>query len=148
MRRLLIALCACGLVSGCGPPTLAEPTPVGPPAVTPVPPPPGPSPIRGTPITIGEEFRGLLTAHGTENILEVTAGSDGMLAVSVTWDPRLGRIEVWVGDEMFGQHTQDRITGLLPVLSGEKYLLRVRDGAPWDYDDLSLPFVLSTSLSR
>src|SRR4029453_8997337 len=36
----------------------------------------------------------------------------------------------------------------LPVISGQTYSVRVRDGAPWDYDELDLPFVLTTSLTN
>ena len=38
------------------------------------------------------------------------------------------------------------IVAKLPVIAGGKYSVTVADAAPWDYDDLLLPFVLTTSM--
>jgi hypothetical protein len=36
------------------------------------------------------------------------------------------------------------VVGRLPVSAGLKYRVSVADGAPWDYGDLSLSYVLTT----
>jgi hypothetical protein len=35
---------------------------------------------------------------------------------------------------------------MLPVVAGQRYGVRVADGAPWDYDELFLAFALTASV--
>jgi len=34
------------------------------------------------------------------------------------------------------------------VSAGQTYSVKISDGAPWDYDDLNLPFVMTTSIEQ
>jgi hypothetical protein len=38
--------------------------------------------------------------------------------------------------------------GRLAVIAGETYRLTLADGAPWDYDNLTVPYVLTTHIER
>jgi|SRR5215471_8691743 len=99
-------------------------------------------------ITLGEEVKGTLTGHGTELFFELMTPADGVLVVRVDWDPSQGRLQLDLADRLFANCPDNvsPIIGSLPVRVGEKYRVRVSDGAPWDYDALVLPFVMTTSM--
>jgi hypothetical protein len=99
-------------------------------------------------IRVGEEVTGALTAHGAENLFELTAPADGTLSARLSWDSTHGRLTLMLADTRFSPVPFDAslIVGTLPVVAGRRYRVRVADGAPWDYDDLFLPFVLTTSI--
>jgi hypothetical protein len=86
-----------------------------------------------------------LTVHGEEKFYEVTAPSDGTLLVRVTWDPGEGNIELDLGYTAWGGNGV--IVARQPVIAGGKYSVIVGDGAPWDYGELFLPFVLTVSMA-
>ena len=96
-------------------------------------------------ITVGEEVRSTLTGHGTGMLFELTAPADGALVVRVDWNPTQGRLQLELADRLFANNLSP-VLGSLPVLVGGKYRVRISDGAPWDYDDLVLPFVMTTSM--
>jgi hypothetical protein len=83
-----------------------------------------------------------------ERLFEITGKADGALTLSLTWDPSRGAIELWLDDRGVQGNPPGRIASTLPIVRGQRYLLRVADAAPWDYDDLHLPFVLTTAFSR
>lgn len=56
-----------------------------------------------------------------------------------------GRLELYVDDVRFIQSPPTVAT--LRVTAGRTYRLKVVDGAPWDYDEMYVPFVLSTSMN-
>jgi len=99
-------------------------------------------------ISVGEEVKGTLSFHGDERLFELTARSDGTLVARVSWEPSRGRLELMLADRWFGpsQPEGSPIVGTLPVVAGQTYRVRIADGAPWDYDDLLVPFVLTTSI--
>jgi hypothetical protein len=155
MRQLGALLCLLILASACGGvDTLpAGPSTVRSPATT-VPssdPTPVPSPAPPTPqvISVGKEVKDSLTLHGTaDRLFELTAPSNGTLVVRVDWDPKQGRLQLDLADRQFANSPDNRspIVGKLSVVASGKYRVRVSDGAPWDYDNLFLPFVLTTSI--
>jgi hypothetical protein len=100
-------------------------------------------------INVGDEVNETLTFHGDEKLFELTAPSDGTLVVRLSWDPNQGRLALDLADREFANFPENwsPIIGTLPVRAGEKYLVTVADGAPWDYDALFLPFVLKVGLS-
>jgi len=99
-------------------------------------------------IGVGEEVKDALVSHGSDRLFEVTVPCDGTLAARLTWDPKEGHLELKLADTRFTPTPPDLspIVGKLPVAAGRSYRIRVTDGAPWDYNDLLLPFVLTTSL--
>jgi hypothetical protein len=99
-------------------------------------------------ITVGEEVRSTLTGHGTGMLFDLTAPADGALVVRVDWNPTQGRLQLELADRLFANFPDNLspVLGSLPVLVGGKYRVRISDGAPWDYDDLVLPFVMTTSM--
>jgi hypothetical protein len=78
-------------------------------------------------------------------VYELTAPRDGALLVRLAWDPHQGLLELRVADIPFTTASPPLIAGIR-VAAGQKYSVRVLDGVPWDYDDLRLPFVLTTSI--
>jgi hypothetical protein len=102
----------------------------------------------GRVISVGEQVSGTLTAHGTSMLFDLTAPSDGTLVVRLNWDPQQGSLELHLGDRVLYAvpPAQSLIVGRLRVTAGRTYRLRVADFAAWDYDDLFLPFVLTTSI--
>jgi len=97
-------------------------------------------------IAVGGEVHDALTFHGDKRIFELTGPSDGTLVVRVTWDPDRGRLELKLSDTTVA--SDPPIVGRLRVAAGERYLVTVADYAPWDYDDLFLPFVLTASVEE
>ena len=90
----------------------------------------------------------MLRVHGARNIYSVTPASDGTLVVRVDWAPTQGRLQLDLADKVFANFPDNRspIVGELPVAAGVTYRIKVADGAPWDYDGLSLQYVLTTSI--
>ena len=99
-------------------------------------------------ITVGKEVTGTLEAHGAAIIYELTAASDGTLVARLDWAPTQGRLQLGLADKLFANFPDNRspLSAKLPVAAGLKYRIRVSDGAPWDYDVLTLPFELTTSI--
>jgi len=97
-------------------------------------------------ISVGEEVTGTLEVHGTRNVFELTAPSDGTLVARVSWRPTQGRLELWLADTLSSQADKPPITGRLTVVAGRKYRVTVADYAAWDYDTLFLPYVLTTDI--
>ncbi len=146
MRTTALLLGAALLVVGCDHDGQSIRPPAAPTTITPPPPPPPPpaDSRRGNPIAFGERTGGTLTHHGDEELFEVTAPADGLLVVSVTFDATAGRIELWLDEKGFGSNG-GRVDGRLQVVAGLRYLISVSDGAPWDYGDLRLPFVVTAT---
>ncbi len=97
-------------------------------------------------ITVGEEVTGTLEVHGAENVFELTAPSDGTLVVRLSWLPTQGRLELWLTDTFSSNADKPPIVGKLTVVAGRKYRVMVADAAAWDYDNLFLPYVLTTDI--
>ena len=144
MRTTAMLLGAALLVSGCDHDGQSIRPPAAPTAITAPPPPPPAESRRGKPIVFGERVGSTLTHHGDEELFEVTAPADGLLVVSVTFDATAGRIELGLNEKAFASHG-GRVDGRLQVAAGLRYLISVADGAPWDYDDLRLPFVVAAT---
>jgi hypothetical protein len=146
--RLAALLCLLLLASACGEgggglQTLAGPSAVPSPAL----PAPSPPPPAHRAINVGEEVKDTLTFHGDQRVFELTAASDGTLVARVSWERSRGVLELMLADRRFGPSTPEgSIIGTLLVVAGQRYRVRVADGAPWDYDDLFLPFALTTSV--
>jgi FG-GAP-like repeat/FG-GAP repeat len=105
-------------------------------------------PDGGRQINVGEEVTDALTAHGTEKLYQLKASSDGTLILRLNWRRPGGILELQLADRLFV--TRDwtpPIVAKLPVTAGQTYSVRVMDGAPWDYGDFNLPFVLTTSIT-
>jgi hypothetical protein len=94
-------------------------------------------------ITVGANVTATLSAHGAAHVYELTAPATGTLVASVSWTRDLGPLQLNMADTMF---TTDPLVGRIPVTAGSKYRVMVSDGAPWDYDALSLPYTLSTTV--
>jgi hypothetical protein len=94
---------------------------------------------------VGEEVADVLTQHGTERAYTFTAPSTGTVDVRVNWDGTCGGLELWFGN-VFAARAPGSIEAKLPVVAGQQYRVRVADAAAWDYDELWLPFVLTTSI--
>jgi hypothetical protein len=134
------------LASACAPGGEKQPTVVQPTTLPTQPPPPPPArPPSGQLISVGERVEGALAVHGSHKAYELTAPSDGLLVVELSWNTKQGNLELWLEDTQFAQHASPTI-GTVTVSAGRRYRLRVFDGAPWDYDDLYVPFVLTTTI--
>jgi hypothetical protein len=146
-----IAACLLVIASACGSGGSELGMPQGPSGVpSPGPPsPPAPIPV-GRQITVGEEVTDTLTDHGTDRLYQLTAPSDGTLIVRLSWDPNRGSLELRLADIRFASRPPDRspIIAKLPVAAGQTYSVWVMDAAPWEYDELSLSFVVTTSITR
>ncbi len=107
---------------------------------------PSATPSAITVIALGREVTDTLQFHGADKIYELTAPSDGTLVARLGWTPMQGRLHLDLAGAPFSNFPDNvsPIVGKLPVAAGVKYRIRVADGAPWDYDDLSLPYVLTT----
>ena len=134
---LLLVTTACGndgtLPAPSAIPSPTAPTDPAPPAAPTVP-----------NIDVGEDVQDALTVHGSAKLLELTAPSDGTLVVQLSWNASQGSLELWLDDQQF--MGASLIVGTLHVAAGSKHRIKVVDGAPWDYDDLYVRFVLSASL--
>jgi hypothetical protein len=95
---------------------------------------------------VGEEVAGTLAVHGSEDVFELTAPSNGTLTARLSWAPTQGRLELWFGDILPSQPDGPPIVAEIHVAAGRKYVVKVVDGAPWDYDNMFLPYVLTTAL--
>lgn len=144
MRRRL-TICFLVLSCGCGSQSGRPATPVQPTVSTPLP----AAPIVRQTLIVGEEVTDALIGHGTDRLYQITAPLDGTLGVHVSWDPSRGRLQLRLADARFASHesgTLHSIDGELVVQGGHIYFLTITDGAPWDSDDLDLPFVLKTTI--
>jgi hypothetical protein len=113
----------------------------GPPAAPPAPP---PAPVDRA-IRIGEEVKDTLIGHGSRRVYALTAPVDGLLVAQLSWDTKDGYLELWLEDTAFVRSSSPTI-GRLQVFAGQTYHVGVFDSVPWDYDDLVVPFVLTTSI--
>ena len=140
----LAVLCLLMFASACAEGSGDLPTLTGPSAVQ-SPEPSPPPPAHG--INVGEEITDTLTFHGDQRVFELTAASNGTLVARVSWERSRGVLELMLADRRFGPSTPEgSIVGTLLVVPGQRYGVRVADGAPWDYDELFLPFALTTSV--
>jgi len=130
----LLVLCAAACGSNSRPPT----TPSIPSATAPS------VAVRG--IAIGENVTGTLQVHGAKNVFELTAPSSGTLVARLSWSSTQGRLELWLADTLSAQSDKPPIAGTLTVVAGQKYRVTVADAAAWDYDELFLPYVLTTDI--
>jgi hypothetical protein len=89
---------------------------------------------------------GALEGNGSQNTFELTAPSNGTLTVTVSWDSKDGIVELVLGSKQFGWELGNPLTGGVTVVAGQKYLVTIADGAPWDYDGLHLPYTLKSSI--
>jgi hypothetical protein len=90
-----------------------------------------------------------LTGHGTARFYQLTVPSDGTLIVRVSWDPHRGSLELELADRRFASSPPDwspPVVGELSVAAGRTYSVKIADAAPWDYDDLNLPFVVTATI--
>jgi hypothetical protein len=98
-------------------------------------------------IRVGEVVSGVLTANGDSRVYALIARTRGTVTLRVTWDPRHGALELWIGDRLLVPSGDGSpIVARVRVIAGEKYGVRVADAAPWDYGGLYLPFTLSASI--
>lgn len=146
-RRLLAALIILSGVSAWGPVGALRALSVTTSAV-PASAQPSASRVDARQIRVGDVITDALVVHGDGVLYELTAPSDGMLVVQVRWEPWRGHVELWSGDTPLFDLSPDRSTlvASFPVVAGQKYSFGVYDGAPWDYDDLFLPFKLTTTV--
>ena len=118
------------------------------PSVAPPPAPPSPPlPQTGRQISVGEEVTDTLTAHGAQMLYQLTAPRDGTLILRLSWERHRGLLELRLADTRFSASPPDwspPIVAQLSVAAGRTYSVRIMDGAPWDYDVLYLPFVVTT----
>jgi hypothetical protein len=98
-------------------------------------------------INIGEEVTSGLVAHDTYATFELTAPADGKVIARLKWNPKDGRLEVILAARHIVPSQNDgSIVATFAVSAGRMHRIVVADGAPWDYDTLNLPFVLTTSV--
>jgi hypothetical protein len=107
--------------------------------------PTGPSEIARE-IAVGQEVRGTLDVHGTRDVFELTAPSDGTLVVRLSWPSTQGRLELWLDDALSSQAPNPPVVGQVTIVAGRKYRVTVADSAAWDYDTFSLPYVFTTAI--
>ena len=93
-----------------------------------------------------ENVTGTLQVHGAKNVFELTAPSSGTLVARLSWSSTQGRLELWLADTLSAQSDKPPIAGTLTVVAGQKYRVTVTDAAAWDYDELFLPYVLTTDI--
>ena len=147
MKHLATPLGLLVLVSGCNSSVRDLPTAPPPPPVVSSPPPSPPiDPRPVVPISVGQEVTGALLVHGGSEVFELTAPSAGTLVVQITWNAARGVIELRLANAQFDAKPGNPIIARLKVEAGQKYRLTVVDGAPWDYDDLNLPYSLKTAI--
>ena len=146
-RRLLAALIILSGVSAWGPVGALRALSVTTSAV-PASAQPSASRVDARQIRVGDVITDALVVHGDGVLYELTAPSDGMLVLQVRWEPLRGHVQLWSGDTPLFDLSPDRSTlvASFPVVAGQKYSFGVYDGAPWDYDDLFLPFKLTTTV--
>jgi hypothetical protein len=71
------------------------------------------------------------------------------LIVLLSWEPHGGLLELGMAETLFTASPLDwspPILGKLSVAAGRTYRVTVTNGAPWDYDELNLPYLLTTSM--
>ena len=145
MRCFTGLLCLSVLGSACGsdrggPPAVALTSPTSESR-------PSASPEPHQVITVGEKVETALTFHGESKHFELVAPLSGTLIARVSYERSRGVLQLDLGDQISVASPPDgSIVGKLPVAVAQRYRVRVADGAPWDYDDLFLPFVLTTSI--
>jgi hypothetical protein len=107
---------------------------------------PPPSVTTAQVIMVGEEVRDTLTFNGDDRLFELMAPSGGTLVARLSLDP--GRLELNLAGRIFANFPDNLspIVGELPVVAGERYRVRVADGAPWDYGGSFLPFILTIAI--
>jgi hypothetical protein len=146
MKHLSTLLCLVVLAAACGSDSGTEvSTPTSPPP--PVVPAPTGSWGPAIRVAVGQEVKAILEDHGAKHTFELTAPTSGTLITRVTW---LGGelLALWAGGVSLVQTSQSPMLGRLAVIAGETYRLTLADGAPWDYDNLTVPYVLTTHIER
>jgi hypothetical protein len=154
---LAVLICLALVATACGrdgaqPAPSSIPSPVAPVDTTPAPSPAPPSAAR---INVGEEVKDALTSHGTSRLFEVTAPSEGTLVVQVSWNASQGLLALSLQDAPFTGPFWDtdvrsdapgHVIAKVHVVAGRTFRVKIADGAPWDYDDLNVQFVLAVSM--
>ena len=141
--RLATVLSVLVLVSACtagepGLPNVTQPSTVGTGAA--------PRPPADV-IRIGEQVKDTLIGHGSLKAYELTAPSDGLLVAQLSWDPKQSPAFLGLSLEDTRRFANSSpIVARLQVSAGRTYLVQVFDNAAWDYDDMFVPFVLTTSM--
>ncbi len=109
-----------------------------------------PTPVPQSPaeivpqIGICEDVADTLTFHGDQRVYELTAPFDGTLVARVSYEPGQSWLVLRLADRWFFSSPPGEIIGTLEVVAGQQYRVQVADGPAWDYDELFLPFVLTT----
>ena len=142
--RLVCVLCLAALVSGCDGLLIISPVqPLAQSSSHPIPIPSPTEPRVYQLIGAGQNFDGHLTRNGDGKLFLFIAPSAGVLIARVSWDTKLGRLELWSGDRGFvGDGV---IVARIPVTAGQRCFFSVDDGAPWDYGGLNLAFALQVA---
>jgi hypothetical protein len=136
---LIFAVYACG----------GSQAPVSP-STTIVPSSPGTPPTPGTPasnpptITVGQRVESTWTEHGALDDYDLTAPSDGMLVVRLTWSPDYRGVDLKLAGHWI-VHDQP-VVAALAVTSGQRYRFTVADRYAWDYDRIFVEYVLTTAM--
>jgi hypothetical protein len=149
MQQHVAMLCLLAFVSGCrSDTTVTAPSTVqwvASPAASGLPPYGTQAFVRQ--ISIGEQASSALVAHDTYATFELTVPADGKVVARLNWDPNDGRLEVFLGDQhIVPSENNGSIVATFVVSASRMHRIVVADGAPWDYDSLDLPFVLTTSI--
>lgn len=99
-------------------------------------------------ISVGDQVTGILGADELDLLFELTAPFDGALVVQLSWDPSLRNLQLYLEDEVFFALPPEWswTTGALQVVAGRTYRVWISDPARWDYGQLAVPFVLTTSM--
>ena len=95
-------------------------------------------------LDVGQEIKDSLTSHGDRRAYELTAPSDGTLVVRLNWE-RDYPLELHLADSRLAGRIGP-MTNRLTVVAAQKYIVSVHDGAPWDIDELLLPFALKATI--
>lgn len=97
-------------------------------------------------LRVGEDLRG--TFNGPWMFYELTSPGTGTLVVRLSWDPATGaKLTIEVANVNFAGSFPNwsPVLGRVPVTAGQRYLLKIDQVSPWDYDFSVAPFVLSTA---
>jgi hypothetical protein len=97
-------------------------------------------------ITVGQSIKRTWTEHGALDDYELTAPSDGTLVVRLTWSspPDYASVDLMVANRWIRQDPP--VVATLAVTSGQRYRLTVADRYAWDYDRISVEYVLTATM--
>jgi hypothetical protein len=139
LLAVVVGSASCSTPTSPALPLPKAPAPVTPPVAAPVP--------RVYPqIAAGQTVTDVLGRPWADNGYELTAPRDGMLRVTVSWDSNDGVVSLLVGSKQFGSELGNPRIGEITVVAGQKYLITIADGDPWDSYYLNLPYTFKTSI--